>query len=461
MSLVNTPLDILMEICRDLDLLDSLHLIATSTTFTPILLERYFWSAALHRLEYFHRQPPPYSVGLDISSLPLTALKGFAIQAYKLKRALSSADLRPVSLQTIELQDSPRVLIPIQGTRLILTVSVSCIACWDTVSAQCVCVFHHETEPLGVDTWFPVEISPLWGPGSCSIGMIYARSSTSALELAVISFDYRNLSAATVSKTFSTVWTPPDAGQYRVCQVAVGVNIIAAILKKESTVAILLVCTFDNQVISDVQFDSRCTDPPRFILVKEDFYITQQYLEGVADIIHVQKSGQADALDFHIHASSIALPSSTDEPTIGIGHGSSHLRFPEYGVMNVTHRTAYYQDDGNTEIDTVHFWTAEHDRSTLTPGPLSVYAHPKEILATAVGSSATYCIIADIDGDLGLVQYLPHPTPHVVFKPLHVPEVNLSRFRMWTIALDDRLGTLYVGHVPRNGLYTLTVVSYS
>ncbi|KAJ6479891.1 hypothetical protein C8R47DRAFT_1285164 [Mycena vitilis] len=51
MPFIDIPLDVLIEISQELDLLDSLHLIATCTTFAPVLHSRYFWIAALKRLE--------------------------------------------------------------------------------------------------------------------------------------------------------------------------------------------------------------------------------------------------------------------------------------------------------------------------------------------------------------------------------------------------------------------------
>ncbi|KAJ7032050.1 hypothetical protein C8F04DRAFT_1262424 [Mycena alexandri] len=81
MSLTNTPLDVLIEISRELDLSDSIHLISTCSTFTPILLSRYFWISALDRVEHVHRRPLPCSPGLDITSLPLDALKKMVIHA--------------------------------------------------------------------------------------------------------------------------------------------------------------------------------------------------------------------------------------------------------------------------------------------------------------------------------------------------------------------------------------------
>jgi hypothetical protein len=135
-----------------------------------MLLSRYFWIVSLHRLERVHRRPPSCSPGLDILTLPLATLKELAIHAYKLRMNGSSESPSPVSVQTIKMEDSVKDLIPIQGTRLVITISSSRLACWDTVTGECMSTFHHAAEPREID-----GISPFLRPGLCSIGMVYAR----------------------------------------------------------------------------------------------------------------------------------------------------------------------------------------------------------------------------------------------------------------------------------------------
>ncbi|KAJ7792201.1 hypothetical protein B0H13DRAFT_775133 [Mycena leptocephala] len=470
LSLVDIPLDVLMEISREVDLPDSLHLTATCTTFTPLLLSRYFWIAALNRLENFHRRPPPCPPGTDIPSLPLGALKELTINAYKLRKNLSSESPRPVSVKTIKLEDSVTNIIPIPGTRLIITASSSRLACWDTISGECVGAFYQQAKPQGL-----YGNSAHVCPGSCSIGVIYQSRSTNTVELSIICFDYQNSTAAVkVSKVFSKTWTPPGTEDYDICQVTIDKSTIAAILVKADD-AFLLVCRLQEGIIHSVPLGlPRDTTWPRCIIVRDDFYITRQYLDlQVADLIHIQTSApQPHALDFQIHKTAIRIPFSTSEPPNNSMIGGCDPRFPNYGVLNVTYKSVYLEvvEDEEDHIYSVHFWPVEHDGSTLTLGSLCFYEHPSDFLAIVIGSSATSGIIVDKDCALGLVQYLSHPKPHVEFRRLDVPELevpnllevpSLGSVSGWSMTLDDRLGVLYLGHGAESGIYHLSVVSYS
>ncbi|KAJ6566911.1 hypothetical protein B0H19DRAFT_1374290 [Mycena capillaripes] len=443
MSFVDIPLDLLMEISRELDLPDSLHLIATCTTLTSILHSRYFWIAALDRMEKFHRKPPLCSPGLDILTLPLPTLKELAIHAYKLKKNWSSEAPSPVSVQTIEIDDSPSRLVAIQGTRLIITVSSSRLACWDTSFAECVGTFTHMAEALGMEAGNSLELYPLLRPESCSIGMVYSSPSTNALELAIICFEHRNSSAVKVLKVFSKIWTPPEPEQYSVSEVIVNESTIAAILVKH--------CRRDR---------------PRCIILEDDFYVTRQYFEpSIAEIIHVQTSAiqiQTQTLDLPIHKTTIPVPSSTTSPITSSSLGFCNLRLPTYGVLNITLKAAYADDDGSELfLNSLHFWPAEHDGLRLAAGSLCFYEHPCHIESVAVGSSATCGIIVDEQKALGLVQYLPHQMPEIQFMPLDVPDLGVPHhWEEGHMELDDRLGVFYLGRfVPETGRYYLSVVS--
>ncbi|KAJ7907635.1 hypothetical protein B0H13DRAFT_2662275 [Mycena leptocephala] len=465
MAFIDIPLDVLMEISRDLDLQDSLHLIGTCTTFTSILLSRYFWIATLNRLEKVHRRPPPCSPGLDILTLPLATLKKLAIHAYKLKANWSSQSPRHVSVQTIEMEDYVKDIIPIQGTSLIITVSPSRLACWDTISGECIGAFHHATKPHGIDALSPIEFYPLLRPGSCSIGIIYASSSPNTFELAIICVDHRKSSAVEISKTFSKIWTPPDTEHYSVSVVVVDTNAIAAIMVKNSEdTAFLLFCCLEDGIIRTVPLGSNENATlPRCIIFQDDFYVTRQYFEPKADIIHIQTS--VNEPYFSTHKTVITVPSSDAGPTSVTSLGFCNLRVPEYGVLNVTLKTAYRSDEDDDLINSLHFWPAEYHGSTLTVDSLCFYEHSCDIVAVAIGSSATSGIAVDEDRALGLVQYLPHPTPHVTFTRLDIPDLKIPDIGKWTMAFDDRLGVLYIGichsEGPRSRAYHVSVVSYA
>ncbi|KAJ6566878.1 hypothetical protein B0H19DRAFT_1138789 [Mycena capillaripes] len=455
MAFVDIPLDVVIEISRELDLADSLHLIATCTIFMPILHSRYFWIAALNRLEDVHRRPPPYFPGLDILSLPLASLRELAIHGYKLKKDWSSESPRPISVKIIEMEDCPKQLIAIQGTRLLITISSTRLACWDTLSGKCIGSFYHEAKPCNID-----GISPFSIPGSVAIGMIYETSSANAFELAIIYFDCRNSLAAQGSKAFSTIWTAPDTQCYYFSDVAVNQTTIAACVYDDDDMAFLLICRLEDGIIHSVPLGSNAEgSDPKCIILKDAVYITRQYFDATAGIIRVQTSApKPHALDFQVHTAAIPIPFSNVETIAGSAIGFCNPRFPQYGVLNITLRTSRSDDDDDEVINSLHFWPAQYDGSKLAVDSLCFYEHPCDIVHVAVGSSATCGVTLDEAHSLGLVQYYPNSTPHVEFRPLYVPDIEVKS--SWSMALDDRLGVLYMGDPWATGVYCLFVVSY-
>ncbi|KAJ6537304.1 hypothetical protein DFH09DRAFT_91487 [Mycena vulgaris] len=203
MSFIAIPLDVLLEITRDLDFPDSFHLAATCTTCIPLLLSRSFWIIALNRLEQNHRRPLPCSPGLDISFLPLETLRKMAIHAYKLWRNWSSQSPNPISIHSFTIDDSLFHCLPIPGTRFIIVISRQRFACCETISGECIASMDHDSEPQ----WTP-GLTPHVLPGIWSVGLLYASSNGDGLEFTTIRCDHRDPLAVKFSKTFSKVWTP-------------------------------------------------------------------------------------------------------------------------------------------------------------------------------------------------------------------------------------------------------------
>jgi hypothetical protein len=289
-------------------------------------------------------------------------------------------------------------------------------------------------------------------------------SSANTFELAIICFDYRQLSAVHVSKVFSKTWTPLDTKDYIVADITLDQNNIAVIIESEGDMAFMLICRLKDEIIREVPLGIDYDDgsAPKCIIVEDNFYITRQYFSAPrADIIHVQTAPvHPHTFDFQIRRMTTSLPYSTDEPTNGTALGFCNLRFPKYGVLNVTLRTAHLSEDITGVINSLHFWPAEHDGLTLSMGTVCFYEHPCDIVHVAVGSSATCGITLDQARTVGLIQYLLHPTPHIKFQRLVVPEPSQAPdVAMISMALDDRLGVLYMGY-HSEGTYHLSVVSY-
>lgn len=142
----------------------------TCTACGPILLSMYFWIMSLKRIEYVHRRPLPCSPGTDILSLPLTALRELAIHAYKLRKSWASESPNPVSVRSFRIVDEPIAVLPIEGTRMIIAISRTRLACWNTASGECIGAFDYRpnTEQLGQ------TFSPFLLPGRCYVGMVFS-----------------------------------------------------------------------------------------------------------------------------------------------------------------------------------------------------------------------------------------------------------------------------------------------
>ncbi|KAJ7142519.1 hypothetical protein C8R44DRAFT_865849 [Mycena epipterygia] len=472
MPFIDTPPDVLLDITQELDLQDSLRLVATCTTCTFMLRSRCFWIMALHRIEHIHRRPLPCPPGLDISSLPLPTLREMAIHAYKLRQNLSSESPHPTSVHSFDMHDEPMNFVPIQGTRLIMTISRNRLALWETMSGKFISAFEHEVEHAR-------GVSPLFLPGVCLVGIVQARSDNINLELVVVRFDYRNPRAVKVSKIFSQIWKSATEKALLVSDVIVDKNKVVATIIDSDDAASLLFCRFTEGIIYTVPLGSnRDASLPRCIIAGDDFYVTRQYWEPFAEIIHIPASSALDPLNldqFSLDRVTRAVPSSTTTRLVGTGLGFCNVRFPRYGVLNVTRRTSDLSATDEADvvnsihfwpaepqagvINGVHFWPAEHDGARLTVAPLCFYEHPCKVEAVAVGSSGTWGIVVDLEDRNGLVQYIGGPIPHVTFRRLHIPDVEMEpRLK---IALDDRLGILYVANRIGTKGYRLSVVSYA
>ncbi|KAJ7500611.1 hypothetical protein B0H11DRAFT_1995880 [Mycena galericulata] len=455
MLAVDLPLDILLEITQDLDLPDSLQLAATCSSYMTILLSPTFWIRSLKRIEEIHRRPLPCSPGTDLQSLTLVTLRILAVHAYKLRKNWTSEYPYPVSVRSFEMKDQLLNLFSVEGTRMIITVSLERVACWDTISGECIGTFDRDT----VGPPWVASSSPLLLPGMCSVGMAVPTSEHD-VELAVICFDYRDPSAVRVTKVFSRIWNDIPFASSLVSNVIVNEGIIGAILPEshEYLICRLLFARLEDEDVHCVPLELNPNAAhPSGIALDDGFYLTRQSFDPIVEIIHVNTLAPLDNGKFRMHTVTKDVPLvNPEQETFSLG--SCRIRYPKYGVLNVTLRSSESTIRGldiDTEIHELHFWPAEHDGSNLTIGSLCSYEHSYPMVWLTVGSSATCGIILDENDALGLIQYVPQPTPHVEFR--HLPLAVEKITSMYNeIALDDRLGVLYMVEGGR-----MMVVSYA
>ncbi|KAJ7437991.1 hypothetical protein B0H11DRAFT_595851 [Mycena galericulata] len=453
MPLQDLPLDILLEITEELDLQDSLHLVSTCTAFKPIFISSYFWIASLRRFEQMHRRPLPCSPGTDILSLPLTTLRQLAVHAYKLKKNWELEAPVPVSVHSFAISDEPIDFLPIHGTRMIVTISADRLACLDTVSGDCIGSLDH------TGNWVHGDV-PFLRPGVFSIGMAYPSVDRMRFRLAIVSIDYQDPSAVNVSEVFTQTWTAA-ALDFEVCCIVTNETAFATILANRREM-FLLFCRVADGIIHRVPLEViRHSSTPECAISEDGILITRQFLDFSVEVVHVRPT--TNPVNFEIHKVTRKVPVSMDGLlTFQFGR-SCNPRTPNYGVLNVTSRAAVLEVDENQTFYSLQFWPAEYEGSSLTVDPLCVFELPSNIFRLAVGSSATYALVLDWRFNLTLIQYAPQPMPHAESRSI---QANMSGMGVYNLALDDRLGILYLvkrtylEHGPLHR-YNLTVASYA
>ncbi|KAJ7491397.1 hypothetical protein B0H11DRAFT_1008229 [Mycena galericulata] len=453
MPLQDLPLDIILKITEDQDLPDSLHLLSTCTAFKPIFLSSYFWIASLRRFEQIHRRPLPCSPGTDILSLPLATLRRLAVHAYKLKKNWESEAPVPVSVHSFEIFDVPTAFSPIHGTPMIVTISRDRLACLDAVSGECIGSLDH------TGNWVHSDV-PFLRPGVFSIGMAYP--SVDRIKLAIVSIDYGDPSAVNVSEVFAQTWTA-TAPLFSVHCIVTNETAVASIVMNFSE-TFLLFCRVADGIIHRVPLERNPhSSTPKCTISEDGILITRQSLDLSAEVVYIRPT--TNPVTFEMHKVTRKVPNPMDGLHTFRTWQSCNPRTPNYGVLNVTCRAAVLRVDENQAFHSLHFWPAEFEGSSLTVGPLCFFELPIKTHRLAVGSSATSALVIDRQLNLALIQYVPQPTPHAEFRSI---QANNTGVTVVNLALDDRLGILYVVKRPRqkpqNGearRYNLTVASYA
>ncbi|KAJ7627101.1 hypothetical protein FB45DRAFT_1059925 [Roridomyces roridus] len=179
MSLPDCPLDIILELAKNLDLTDSLHLAATCTTFAEMRHSPSFWIESLKRMETFHRRPLPCPIGTDLTTLPLDKLRDIAIHAYKLRKDWAAESLNPVRVGKFDMGfhdanfDAQIVWTPsilcIPGTGMIVTISPNHFTCWDASSGAKIGACFYGDASIGWSEW--ILSRPFHIPGMFYLGI--------------------------------------------------------------------------------------------------------------------------------------------------------------------------------------------------------------------------------------------------------------------------------------------------
>ncbi|KAJ7610110.1 hypothetical protein FB45DRAFT_1038156 [Roridomyces roridus] len=206
MSFADFPLDVVLELTKDLDLPDLLSLCA------EVLSSPYFWISALTRMDRINRIPLPCAPGTDLTGLPLETLREMAVHACKLHRRWSSASPRPASVHAFDMDDDvvgDRVLylFPIEGNTWSSPYqfhgSRAGTPTLDNVSGSGIV----KTAPA---TRVCIQLTPLHVRESALMPL---SSSSTRLKFTIVAMDHQTPSTVNVSPIFSKTWKLPPAGR--------------------------------------------------------------------------------------------------------------------------------------------------------------------------------------------------------------------------------------------------------
>ncbi|KAJ7145521.1 hypothetical protein C8R44DRAFT_863396 [Mycena epipterygia] len=410
MALSDIPVDVLMEIAGHLDLPDSLQLVATCATCRSLLSSRYFWIMALDRMEQLYRRPLPCAPGTDIASLPLATLQQLAVHAYKLRKNWASASPRPAFIRRQRTEPNVLKFSALETSHLLLTLSWTRLACWDITSGECVGVFEHPQGCMAytsdhtlcrgitlLESFIKRELYP-------SIHILHDiklprySSDDMMMEIAVLQIDHHG-PAATISKVFSKNWTAPS---HHVSDVAMNEKLIAVVLTNMyDATAFLLFWKFNDTIFHRIPLvaDDENAMQPQSLIYGEDIYFGRQGLDSFAEVGRIRTSAVPNDLKMVTKRLDIPFPVHTLEESTFIG--TSNLRCPKYGILNVTIRTSLRSPHNDGKIHSLHFWPAEYTGSPLegiSVRPLRFYEHSSNITSLGVGSSGTCVITIDRAG---------------------------------------------------------------
>ncbi|KAJ7479468.1 hypothetical protein FB451DRAFT_1239055, partial [Mycena latifolia] len=398
------PLDIMLEIANELDLVDSVHLLSTCSTFRSLLFSRNFWIKALHRIKNVRQQ-----------ALPCTDPRW------------SRDSISPVSVRTIIAGTDILRICVIPGSDFILTAtSEERVSCLDTRSGETLASIDFPNAEAGLILGSsPFELlGQSWIPVGCAY-----RSGT--IELSALRLDFRNRKDVTIHKHASKTWHSPDKVLH---DVTIDGDMVA------------------GDILHSIPLGShRKSTAPFCILYQGFLYMTRHHFDGLAEIIRFGSEGSSsspapDSPNFY--RMDVERGTLLWEYPRAASLGPCHMRVPTYSVLNVTSRGTA---DGDVGPEFVHFWTVDSN-----PSSFEVYRHPCEINEIFVGSAGTSVVLWDAEDSATLLRFMAHPTPHTTAHRLDLSGTN-QRFPIFE--LDDRMGVLYMrGCVTSEVLYILSYV---
>ncbi|KAJ7160378.1 hypothetical protein C8R46DRAFT_1354070 [Mycena filopes] len=469
MSFAEAPQDVLLEVIKQLDVVDLFNLLSVCRTIRELQWQKTLWLDALARIREVEMHPLPLAPAMQLDSMSREELQAVAHRAHRLTQNLTSDKPVPVKTHTLlvpwyfspELHTS---CVCLPGSNLLVTYSDGSVSCWDVLTARRVA--HLEVVALRI-----IDKPRIEQNGKALFG-----ARLHADQLAVVYVDYQDRGQVSISHVTSP---PTNALRWHgrnelfvnsdVMGFCTSASTVYWSMEKASAVR-------TGTAVIPAMIDSLPSLPGPCLVHGSNIYIL--YRAGETLKVRIERH------PFPRTADELVLATPSDPPKIWtpsvpypftaerLGKiiavlqllHPTQVQVPEYGVYAVA-GSIYEWGDSRTSV--VHFWPGRVVQGKVDFGADGFYYATDRVMAKmAVGRSGRYVLVLVREGDmfvteagaagesyLGLVHVELSPTPHITFRKLEVeglpPVLSIVQ-----LALDDTLGLVVV--VDRKGAVSVT-----
>ncbi|KAJ7608950.1 hypothetical protein DFH06DRAFT_1346632 [Mycena polygramma] len=454
-SLADVPLDVLLEIAKQLDVASVLTLLTMCHALHELRLDQSFWLNALQRIVTVERQPVPCE---DPKAFSLSELEHVVRRTNGMRNFLSDRP-RPVSTRTLSIPITDRVFC-IPGQNLVVAHSEGSVDCWDILTSDRLA----SLRIAGLRVRSDAPCMDIRGTA-----LIAASLRTSVDTLVAIHINFRDRAHIAISHVVS----PPLRHIYTIR----GDFFI--------TSDVLGVCTHSHafswsmkagdpvqRTAQDIHCPAGAAKPLHIALGRSVYVfhggsdVADATVQRLALPSSLPRSQPQPPADSKPNVTALNIPhsfTSSQREVRGLGNLSlytepSSLFPPTCGIFAIACRLFLW---ANSIFPTIQFCPARADGLSggISFEPSCFYDHPDQIDQIAVGISGTYVLLlvrhpVHTPPYLGLLHFSGTPVPRTTFWKLDIGIFDLSGCVQ--VALDDALGLVLLVDIGGG----LTVISY-
>ncbi|KAJ7160427.1 hypothetical protein C8R46DRAFT_1354110 [Mycena filopes] len=447
MSVAEAPQDVLLEVFKQLDLVDLFSFLSVCRAVRDLQWQKSLWLHALVRIREVEMHPLPLSPATKLDSMSCKELQNVAQRAHRLTKNLKSDKPMPITTRTLAIETyASCVCLP--GSNLLVTHSDGFVSCWDILTSR-------RVAHLQVATLRIMDKPRIHPDGRALFG---ARLQID--QFAAVYIDYRDLDRVSISHVTSP---PTDALHWHGHSGFFMDSSTMGFCTSASTVSWSVENAGEVKIGTKIVPEMIEPPPGRCLLLGQNIYML--YQAGGKREVHIERHDFSRTADELATASrqrkswALSVPYPFADERIGdatsLFFHPPHVQVPEYGVYAVS-RTIF--DWGTSTTSVVHFWPGRVVHGDMDVGADGFYYATEGMISKmAVGRSGRYVLLllSEGEGYLGLVHVELTPTPHTTFRKLELEGLP-SVFDIRQISLDDSLGLVVV--VDDEG--GVTVASY-